>query len=186
MTISEVSDLVNWEEIGAEIWNIENISELPIFHFYISFSFNFHLCIISHEDMWYLWLVQWTKIFLWRTYMIWGIWVKYPFWTRTCVCHKCLPFPFEEDGVESLEVPSTWILFFLSRFSNSSILLVLQWCSSWFGFLQYAQKKLSFSLFPFLLEEELPCCEEEDCCFLDCDFRFHYFFLLVVELFPLY
>ena len=88
------------------------------------------------------------------------------------------------DGFASLEAFGTLILFFLSRFSNSSILLVLQWCSSWFGFLQYAQNSLSFLLlFPFLLEEELPYCEEEDCCVSDCDFFFHCFLLLLVELF---
>ena len=92
------------------------------------------------------------------------------------------PFPFEVGGVESLEVLGTWILFFLSRFSNSSILLISQWCSSWFGFLQYAQKSLSiFSLLPFLFEEE-PLYWEEDCCVSDCVFCFHCFFLLL--LFP--
>ena len=93
-------------------------------------------------------------------------------------------FPFEVGGVESLEAFGTLIFFFLSRFSNSSIPLVLQWCSSWFCFFQYAQNILSFLLlFPFLLEEELPTCEEEDCCVSNCDFCFHCFFLLLVELF---
>ena len=94
------------------------------------------------------------------------------------------PFSFQVDVFESLEAFGTLILFFLCNISNSSILLVLQWCSSWFHFLQYAQNSLSFLLFfLFLLEEEFPFCEEEDCCVSDCDFSFYCFFLLLVELF---
>ena len=52
---SIVIDLINGEKDCAKSRNMENICEDTIFQLNITFPLNFHLSIISHIDLRYMW-----------------------------------------------------------------------------------------------------------------------------------